>query len=279
MPAVEGYDLVQLVCQLDHTELYRAIGPGGAPVALKIHREGRNGAAADPIGREAAILTRLGGRYAPALLARGVAGRGEPRPYLAAAWRPGVGVLEAADARRARPGGRAALLDLCGSLLAAYQFLHAQGVVHGDVHPDHLVVEGDGSVAVVDFGAARVLDAPGPYGDAPRAAPGPYLDPASAHALLARRRPPPASTASDLYGLAVLLYRLVTGAHPVDFSAEPGELLRQVLREPPLSFERRGAPPWPALEAILVRALRKQPTRRFESVAALRRALVAIRAP
>ena len=51
MAAVDGYDLVQLVCQLDHTELYRAISPGGAPVALKIHREGVNGAADDPIVR------------------------------------------------------------------------------------------------------------------------------------------------------------------------------------------------------------------------------------
>ena len=279
MAAIDGYDIVQLVRQLDHTELYRAIGPGGAPVALKIHREGVNGAAADPIGREAAILTRLAGRYAPALLARGTAAGGDQRPYLATAWRSGAGLLEVADARRARPGGRPALLDLCGSVLAAYQFLHAQGIVHGDVHPAHLVVERDGSVAVLDFGAARVVEPSSPYCDAPRATPGPYLDPASAHALIAGRKPPPATTASDLYGLAVLLYRLVTGAHPADFAAEPGELLRQVLREPPLSFERRGAAPWPALEAILVRALRKQPSRRFESVAALRRALVAIRAP
>jgi serine/threonine protein kinase len=279
MAAIDGYDIVQLVRQLDHTELYRATGPGGAPIALKIHREDVNGAAADPIGREAAILTRLGGRYAPALVACGTAGRGDARPYLAAAWRSGVALLEAADTRRARPGGRAALLDLCGSVLAAYQFLHAQGVVHGDVHPGHLVVEGDGSIAVLDFGAARVLDASSPYCDAPRPPPGPYLDPASAHVLLAGRKPPPASTTSDLYGLAVLLYRLITGAHPVDFAAEPDLLLRQVLREPPLSFDRRGAPPWPALEAILIRALRKQPSRRFESVAALRRALVAIREP
>ncbi|HTE49882.1 MAG TPA: protein kinase, partial [Kofleriaceae bacterium] len=282
---LDGFEVLRLVHLLDDTELYQARSAEGALVALKIHRPDPSAAGAGPlvagvdaIDREAAILARLGGRYAPALVATGAI---DGRPYIAAEWRPGTSIAAVADELRGLPTarGRGALLDLCRRVLAAYQFLHAQGVIHGDVHPGNLLADADGSITLIDFGASRLLDPDSPYRHAARTGVGYYCDPGAARALLAGRMPPPASAASDQYALAVLLYRMLAGGHPVDFRAEQDELMRQVLHARPLPFARRGAEPWPEVERILVRALRKQPARRFESVAAFRRALIVVGLP
>ena len=72
--------------------------------------------------------------------------------------------------------------------------------------------------------------------------------------------------ATDQYAVAVLLYRLFTGRLPQDFAPEQDRLLRQVTDLPPLPFSQRGVRPWPAVEALLRRALAKEPAERFESM-------------
>ena len=92
-------------------------------------------------------------------------------------------------------------------------------------------------------------------------------------AVRAGEPPPEASFLGEQHGVAAFLYLLAAGAHPLDFSLEKNEMLRQIAEEPPLPFVARGAEPWLELEEILIRALSKDPGERFPSLAALAEAL------
>jgi serine/threonine-protein kinase len=76
-----------------------------------------------------------------------------------------------------------------------------------------------------------------------------------------------------------LFYSLVTGNHYLDFSAEKHEMFRQIAEEPPRGFRSTGAEPWPELEEVLGRALKKNPSERFSSVADFAEALKACTPP
>ncbi len=272
---VAEFEIQRLIHLLEDTELYLARDADGQPAALKLWR-GEPGVD-DAIGREAAILSHLAGTVSPRLLAHG---EEAARPFLAATWRTGLAITAVADELRAMAGsGRRELLQLARRLVAAYASLHRQGVVHGDVHPGNLLVDADGSVSLLDFGSSRMLDPASPYLRALRAAMPFYFDPQTAAAILAEQVPPECTRASDQYAVGVLLYRLFTGQMPVDFPSEQERLLRQVVEAAPLPFSRRGVRPWPQVEAVLHRALAKEPERRFASMAQLHQALEAVAEP
>lgn len=267
---VEGWEVVRVVQVLEDVDLYQA-RDGEGPVALKMLRPGRHPVSAMMLAREGAVLRRLDGGVAPRLRAeREVDGR----PWLAMEWLPGVEVTTAAAELRAShaPGARRRLLELAAGVADAYAALHAAGVLHCDVHPRNLLVAGEGTVRVVDFGVARLLDVEGDHGGV-RGGVSQFFEPEYAVAVLEGRYPPPATPASEQYALGALLYLLLTGAHYVDFSLEQTASLAQIRDDPPLPFSRRGLVSWPAVEDALGRALRKEPAERFPSVAALAQAL------
>jgi len=76
-----------------------------------------------------------------------------------------------------------------------------------------------------------------------------------------------------------LLYTLVAGAPYADFGLERETMLRQILTEPPLPFSRRGVAPWPELEAVLEKALAKQPGERQPRMGTLVAALCRVPRP
>jgi serine/threonine-protein kinase len=90
---------------------------------------------------------------------------------------------------------------------------------------------------------------------------------------------PDATEAGEQYAVGALLYLLASGAHYRDFSLERLEMLRQIAEDPPLPFSERGTEPWPELEAVLARALRKEPEERFASMADLAAALESVEVP
>ncbi|MDA8018607.1 MAG: hypothetical protein MPN21_14295 [Thermoanaerobaculia bacterium] len=171
---------------------------------------------------------------------------------------------------RSTPGPRRELVRLCTAATRALADLHRLGVVHGDVHPDNLLVTGAAAtprVWLVDLGCARRLD----DGRDLASRPGVdlYREPEVAAALLARRRSPAATPAGEQYALAVLLYELVSGHSYLDFAADRRELLRQIAEERPRSFDELPVDPWPEMESVLGRALSKDPKARFTSLDAL----------
>ena len=270
-----GFVVRDCVQELEDTDLYQARGPDGL-AALKVERSSTERSLGG-FEWEAAVLEHLGGAPAPRLLA---AGETEGRRWLALEWCPGVDAGTAAwELRRRGPAGRRALLALCQEICSAYVRLHERGVLHGDVHPRNVLVAGDGTVRLVDFGYARWDAAPAGLDRPGRAGIAFFFEPEYAAASLAHLQPPGVSAAGEQYAVAALLYLLVAGAHYRDFQLDREAMHRQISAEPPLPFSGRGAEPWPEVEAILARALAKSPADRFPSMAALADALAAVEAP
>lgn len=259
-----GFEIEALVRSLADSEVYRARSQAGASAALKISRDDRPGVI-QMIANEVRILERLGGAGSPALLDDGAK---DGRAYVAMDWCDGVSIAVAAQTARAARDRRR-LHALVGRMFEAYGRLHRQGVLHGDIHPGNCLVRDDGRIVILDFGSARSIEKHSPAVDLMRSGIPQFYDPQMAEAVLAGRLPLPVTQASEQYALAVLAYRLLTGLPPVDAPAVQDELLRRIVHRPMLPLAARGVAAWPEVEAVLARALAKQPSDRFADVASL----------
>jgi serine/threonine-protein kinase len=269
--------VLRCVQVLDDTEVYQVRDAAGRLGALKCVRPGPRGHLAAAFRREATVLRHLDGTSNPALLAEGTH---EGRPYLLLEWVAGVNAAVAAEELRRPETADASpkLLALGCAIAEAYAWLHAHQAVHGDVHPRNVLADELGRVKLVDFGQAQLDPAPADFAAPRRAGIGFFFEPEYAQALRQQQPPPAASPRGEQYALGALLYFVFTGAHYLDFSVEPEKMFRQIAGDPPLPFARRGLAPWPEVEGVLARALRKDPAERFASVADLARALRAAEA-
>ena len=239
-----GWQIVRCVHLMEESEIYR-VRRGNVEGAMKIARM--------PISfaNEEEILRWLDG-----LLESGTY---EGRTYLVTEWHEGVDANVASSYGR---HDRARLLELCISIADAYARLHERDVVHADVHPRNIIVAPDRTVRLIDFGISRIASRP------PKVSRGgmyAFFEPEYVAATRVGRQLP-ASFAGEQYGVAALLYQLIAGTHYVDFRLDREEMMRQTETEPPVPFASRGMPPWPEVEAILFRALEKDPSKRFASM-------------
>jgi serine/threonine-protein kinase len=148
---------------------------------------------------------------------------------------------------------------------------HAVGIIHRDVKPDNILLEGSrGRVVVTDFGIAKALSST--TGGATLTATGVaigtpyYMSPEQA----AGDRE--IDGRSDLYSLGVVGYQMLVGALPFHAPTVPGILMKQISERPPSISERR--PDCPEdLAAATMRCLEKDPEDRWPTADALRRAL------
>nr|NLI50509.1 protein kinase [Propionibacterium sp.] len=267
-----GFESVACVQALEDTELHQVRLPDGRIAALKFARAGAPPTVRAAFAREAALLPLVGGGVVPAVWA---SGEEDGLPYLVLEWCPGIGLLAAAQELRSgdRPWAEVARLAL--AVVNAYAQLHAADVLHSDVHPENVLVDASGGVRLIDLGFAR-LDRPGAaLADAPRAGVPFYFEPEYARAARDRAEPPASTRAGEQYAVAALAYQVFTGDFYLDFSLEADELLRQVAEDAPLPFAARRIPAWPAVEAVLGRALAKAPGGRFGSMAEFAAALAA----
>lgn len=252
----------------------------GVEVAIKIFHASGDRRGHGRIGREAAALARLGPPITPALLGRGCTGEGEP--YLLMERIQGVS-LAAREPGAARPDEVARLVAAVARSLDA---MHAAGVVHRDLKPEHLFWRDDGAVTIIDLGLARLFDT-AVVPDLPdaRAEAGPDAEISAAGALTragerlgtaAYMAPEQCAGAvdvdarADLYALGVIAFELLTGRLPFTGDAAAMRSAHASQRPPrPSSLARLPA----AVDAVVLRCLAKQPALRYESAAAFARAL------
>ncbi|MGE5784621.1 MAG: serine/threonine-protein kinase [Myxococcales bacterium] len=170
-------------------------------------------------------------------------------------------------------------------LLSALYATHELGIVHRDIKPSNLFLvtapKGERILKVLDFGIARVM--PGTSDDAPepievRTASGVvmgtprYVSPEGAQGLRVDGR-------ADLYAAALMLYAMLTGRGPFDdVVRDTAVLAAHAHREPPppSSFGVQAIPP--ALEAVVLTALRKAPNERYQTAAEFRNELERVNA-
>ena len=278
---VAGGTIERCLQVLDDTEVY-VLARDGARSVLKVERPLPHAphsiAVRQQLDREAAILTHLGGAPAAALVGHGEI---EGRRYLELELVAGVEATTAAAEWRDRgEAGRRGVLALLLSIAASYAELHRRGIVHGDVHPRNVLVGGDGTVRLIDFGVARATDpASGLPAEVERGGVPFFYEPELAAAALGGTPGPPASEGGEQFAVSALLYFLATGAHWRDFSLGRDEMLREIAEEEPLPFRERGVESWPALEAVLRRAMAKRPEERYAGMGDLLDALTAIPEP
>ncbi|MGH7648141.1 MAG: protein kinase domain-containing protein [Gemmatimonadaceae bacterium] len=208
--------------------------------------------------REGSVLARLTHPGIARLLDAGVSPSGQP--YL---------VLEHVDGQpidvyvREHRLGVDARVRLVLDVIAAVSHAHANLIVHRDLKPSNILVTKDGTVKLLDFGIAKLLDRADAgvqtalTAEASRAFTPDYAAPEQV-------RGGAITTATDVYALGVLLYVLVTGTHPTaDGCASPADQMRALFDVEPA---RHGLGD---LDNILAKALRKNPHERYQTVVAL----------
>lgn len=256
--------------------VYRAEPVAGVtrqPVALKLIKRGLDSEEIlARFMRERGILARLDHPHIARLLDGGLADDG--RPWFAMELVDGQPLLAWCDARQLGLDVRLALLlDACEALAYAHRNL----VVHRDIKPANVLVTQDGTLKLLDFGIAKLLDAAddgATHGAAPLFTPE-YAAPEQ----VARGS---VTTQTDVFQLGVLLHELVAGVRPQwpGHCAQAVAQLRQWQARDPQVFEAmaqlRGSSGKALLRSlqgdlgrILCRALQEEPGRRYASVAAL----------
>jgi serine/threonine protein kinase len=270
MAGLEGsrlgnYELIEHLGTGGMAEVYRArqLQAFDRDVAIKIIKRGLAG---DPVFRErflreAHASARLDHPHILPLIEVGQEGRGRKRLFLVMPYIRG-GTLRDLLGRTAGPLPGELIEVLFPQLGKAVQYAHEQGLVHRDIKPSNILLQHERHVLLADFGIALDtedvrLTSTGMGLGTPE-----YTAPEQARGLADRR--------SDVYGLGIVLFEMLTGRVPFtgrtsfevlfQHTTAPVPALRSVYPALPAHLER--------LEGVIKRALAKEPDQRFQTVIA-----------
>jgi len=232
-------------------------------VALKVVPGGARQDHLLRLTQERQILARLQHPNIATILDGGTTEEGQP--YMVMEYVPG----EPIDAWCAAHGlGTRERLEMFRTVCSAVHYAHQNLVVHRDLKPQNILVTDAGEPKLLDFGIAKLLAAGIDPEEAPTATLLPMMTPeyASPEQVCGT----PVTTATDIYSLGVVLYELLTGSRPYMVKTGSLEEIVRVVRdvEPTLpsaaatlrATELRGD-----LDTIVLKALRKEPSRRYLS--------------
>lgn len=247
----------------------RADGMYNQMAAIKLlHRGLEVGESIRRFEQERQILARLDHPNIARLYDGGITKDG--RPWLAMEYVDGIPITTWCRQHSASLKQRIALFE---QACKAVQYAHRNLIVHRDLKPENILVTQDGVIKVLDFGIAKLLDHEVSPEQRLQTQPGlrvMSLDYAAPEQITGDS----VTTTTDVYALGMLFFELLTGNYPFDLHGLKRVQIEQVLRNhtpdkpssvtPDLKSELRGD-----LDAIVLKALRKEPDQRYENAGQL----------
>ena len=191
-----------------------------------------------------------------------------PLPYIVMEYVDGQTLREIV--KTTGPMSQQQVLDVMADVCAALDFSHRHQIIHRDVKPANIMINRAGAVKVMDFGIARALgEGQNVTQTAAVIGTAQYLSPEQARGEAVDAR-------SDVYAAGCVLYELLTGEPPFTGDSPVAVAYQHVREDPKSPSEVNPAVP-PSLDAIVLKALSKNPANRYQSAAEMRSDLVRVR--
>ncbi|MBL8346890.1 MAG: protein kinase [Rubrivivax sp.] len=254
----------------------RADGALAREVALKLPRLGFTSGLAQRMARERDLLAALEHPHIARLYDAGVAEGG--RPWLAMERVAGLPIDDHCRRHGLEPN---AVLQLALQVCDALAHAHARLIVHRDLKPANILVTEQGEVRLLDFGVGKLLQEDGALASHLTKAIGSALTPdyASPEQIAGK----PVTVATDVYSLGVVLYELLSGQRPYRLGRQSTAALEEAIlaadvpRASARTTDRARARALRGdLDAVLAKALAKNPARRYLTIEAFAADLQAV---
>lgn len=190
-----------------------------------------------------------------------------PLPYIVMEYVDGVTLRDIVHTDGPMPPQRA--IEIIADACQALNFSHQHGIIHRDVKPANIMISKNKAVKVMDFGIARALaDSSSVTQTAAVIGTAQYLSPEQA-------RGEPVDARSDVYSLGCVLYEILTGEPPF-VGDTPVAVAYQHVREDPVPPSHRLPGLSPFLDAVVLKALAKNPENRYQTAAEMRADLIRV---
>ncbi|WP_433290752.1 Stk1 family PASTA domain-containing Ser/Thr kinase [Pseudonocardia sp. CA-142604] len=268
----ERYELGEVLGYGGMSEVHRGLDTRlGRDVAVKVLRADL---ARDPqfqmrFRREAQNAAALNHPAIVAVYDTGeVAGESGPLPYIVMEYVDGQTLREIV--KTTGPMSQQRVIEVMADVCAALDFSHRHNIIHRDVKPANIMINRAGAVKVMDFGIARALgEGQNVTQTAAVIGTAQYLSPEQARGEAVDAR-------SDVYAAGCVLFELLTGDPPFTGDTPVAVAYQHVREDPRRPSEVNPSVP-AALDAVVLKALSKNPLNRYQSAAEMRSDLVRVR--